>query len=52
VGLQQSLRGTAGNASEMNTRSFRAKSRNPVALPLRFRSGIPRLRFAPLGMTL
>ena len=39
MGLQQSLRGNAGDAGEMNTRSFRAKSRNPVALPLKFRTG-------------
>src|SRR5947208_6428076 len=31
--------------------SSRAKSRDPAALPSRFRTGIPRLRFAPLGMT-
>ena len=30
MGLQQSLRANAGNAREMKTRSFRAKSRNPV----------------------
>jgi outer membrane protein TolC len=31
--------------------SSRAKSRDPVVLPLNFRHGIPRLRFAALGMT-